>query len=240
VPLARIFLVIFFTLTLHDGCTESFEVLTSGDAGTPWTDCTQALKAGHSGERCEGFERCVTLSPDGCCSRVAECSGGVLDIQGSCQPDCPKRCRDDSACLFGREWCTEGLCTSCTPPPVECFNTCPRGWIPRMRNGCHTCQCMPPSQCHADVDCGAGLVCYAGASCPSGCQPGDPSCCEGNFCSPPSCTGPAPAGCMLMGCPEGNTCVIRGCTPLYCKCDRATGTWQCATDCAGGVCVPVR
>jgi hypothetical protein len=240
VSLARNCLVIFFTVTLHSGCTESFEVLTTLDGGTPWKDCVRALKEGHSGEPCEDFEGCVTRTPDGCCSRVAECKAGVLEIQEACQPDCPARCVDDSSCLSGREWCTSGVCTACQPPPSGCFDKCPRGWIPTTRNGCYTCECVPPSQCHQDADCGPGLSCYGGVACPSGCRPGDPSCCEGNFCSPPGCLRQPPTGCMTVGCAAGSTCVTRGCTPSACRCDSATGTWLCATDCEGGVCVTVR
>jgi hypothetical protein len=240
VSLARHLLVLLVTMTLHSACTESIEVLTTADAGKGWTDCAEALKAGRQGEPCSGFRGCVTRSDDGCCSRVVECALGVLDIQESCLRDCPGPCADDSQCLFGREWCTESKCTPCPQPPEGCFDNCPRGWKPSLRNGCYTCDCVPPSQCHQDTECPAGFVCYGGVSCPAGCKPGDARCCEGNFCGPPGCALPSPTGCMTVGCPTGFTCVVRGCTPSYCRCDTASGAWLCTTDCEGGVCVLVQ
>ncbi len=240
VSLIRTCLVILVTMSPHSACTESIEVLTTEDAGKGWSDCAAALKLGRKGEPCSGFRGCVTRSEDGCCSRSAECAGGVLDVQESCLPACPGPCGDDSQCLPGREWCTAGQCTPCLQPPEGCFDNCPRGWKPRMRNGCYTCDCVPPSQCRTDAECAAGFVCYGGASCPPGCKPGDPSCCEGNFCGPPGCALPSPTGCMTVGCATGFTCVVRGCTPTYCRCDSSSGNWLCTTDCGGGECVPVK
>jgi hypothetical protein len=46
VTLGRSSLVIFFTLTLQGGCTESFEVLTTQASVTPWKECDAALDQG--------------------------------------------------------------------------------------------------------------------------------------------------------------------------------------------------
>jgi len=241
VSLVRTLLLLLVTMSLPTACTESIEVLTTADAGKVWTDCAEALKlGGREGEPCSGFGVCVTRSEDGCCSRVVECVAGALDVQEFCQPGCPGLCTQDSQCLFGREWCADGQCTACLQPPAGCFDNCPRGWKPSMRNGCYTCDCVPPSQCRTSADCPSGLVCYGGSSCPANCKPGDASCCEGNFCGPPGCTLPAPTGCMTVGCATGFTCVVRGCSPSACRCDSASGSWLCITDCEGGVCVQVQ
>jgi hypothetical protein len=34
--------------------------------------------------------------------------------------------------------------------------------------------------------------------------------------------------------------VVRGCSPSACRCDSASGSWLCITDCEGGVCVQVQ
>ncbi|OJH40878.1 hypothetical protein [Cystobacter ferrugineus] len=242
VSLVRKFLLMLTALPLHVGCTETFEVLSREDAGVgmEWTTCEQALRMGSQGDRCQGFQDCAVTTASGCCAKLAACVEGMLKLQEKCREECPASCVVDGQCLSGREWCVDGRCTSCLPPPTGCLDDCPRGWLPRMRNGCYTCECVPPSTCYEDSACTTGLSCYAGASCAEGCPPGVPRCCEGNFCSMPGCATTSPTGCMMTGCPSGHTCVIKDCAPTSCRCDGVAGIWRCTSDCDGGVCVPVR
>ena len=49
-----------------------------------------------------------------------------------------------------------------------------------------------------------------------------------------ACSDPDPRGCIVLGCGEGEECVIAdtdGCSPSACSCDEESGTWQCTADC---------
>ncbi len=153
---------------------------------------------------------------------------------------CPDAgCTDDDFCLFGSEWCEEGVCVQC--PDFDCM-ACPPGYDPVNRNGCFTCGCTPIRECESDRDCGDGGTCVGMGACDDFCIDGDPACCEASMCRfGGACEGPNPQGCRDTGCPDGFECNTRlpsACIPSSCECDESTGVWACTEDCGGGMCLP--
>ena len=135
-------------------------------------------------------------------------------------------CRVDGDCAFASEWCEASVCVSCRSD----LPTCEHGWSARAfsRNGCMQFACAPPSACHSSSDCSRTQICYGGETCDEGCAPGDPLCCEGNFCASPGCDGAmVPLSCTERGCPLGERCVGADWTPPDCDC--VGGDWVCRT-----------
>jgi len=157
---------------------------------------------------------------------------------GSATLDASGGCTSDSECTSGSEWCVEGACVVCDDSAMLCRIVCEDGWSLYERNGCHPCECAPPNQCVIDADCHTGDKCVAGAFC--WCSAADGSCCQGNTCAAEGCEGAPPVGCVVRGCPMGETCDTRPsksvCTSTGCTCE-AGGTWACTPDCGGGACV---
>lgn len=188
-------------------------------------------------------EVCSPCEPgDPACA--AELVEAYCDASGACSPGvpiCGDTCSNDADCGYGVEWCDEGRCVPCDSGASSgaCDLACPPGQALYKRNGCSPCACAPVSDCIMDGDCpappGSIPACYAGAFCWGWCPPGEPSCCYGNTCSLAGCEGPSPAGCFTRGCPEGEVCVARGCSPSACSCDGEA--WVCTNDCGGGQCV---
>jgi hypothetical protein len=220
-------------------CTETVEVLsTQGlpDTGVRWERCPEPIEQGVAGDACvESMGICGGQTSDGCCARRVYCVSGRLEVLEACTPGCGGRCTVDAQCRVGSEWCVAGVCQPCEPVTQPCA-ACPSGQVPRVRNGCRTCECEAPSACRSDGDCGAGQRCYAGNACGEGCAPGDVSCCGGNFCSAGGCEPSSPMGCRIMGCGPGLRCEIVGCAPTSCTCG-PDGRWSCTQDCVGGTCV---
>lgn len=149
---------------------------------------------------------------------------------------CDGGCARDEDCQFGAEWCVGGQCVACDNSGQLCDIDCGLNWGTYERNGCFPCDCAPRSECESDAECGPGGHCYAGALCWDYCGDGDPSCCLGNLCSPAGCSEPPPVGCVVRGCPEGDSCdTFAGCASSGCSCQG--GGWACDDDCGGGVCV---
>jgi hypothetical protein len=150
----------------------------------------------------------------------------------------PAGCTTDADCPKGVAWCEGGACVPCDNGGLACDIACIGGWSTYERNGCFPCECAPINQCTRDAECGAGQKCYAGKLCWSWCPPADASCCYGNRCSAVGCPDPNPAGCLITGCPQGQSCVTDprfGCAPSGCAC--AGGGWGCTADCSGGICL---
>jgi hypothetical protein len=64
----------------------------------------------------------------------------------------------------------------------------------------------------------------------------------GRDAGPTACEDPAPQGCAATGCPDGQRCDTtgeHGCVSSGCRCDAATGQYQCTPDCGGGTCVDI-
>jgi hypothetical protein len=147
-----------------------------------------------------------------------------------------RECLTDSDCESGAEWCEGGRCVECDNSGTVCLIRCAPGTSTYMRNGCSPCECAPENECEGDRGCGGLNTCYQGAFCWDWCPPGDPSCCFGNFCSASGCPEPAPVGCVVRGCPRGESCVVEGsCVTSGCVC--MDDGWACQDDCGGGVCV---
>jgi hypothetical protein len=140
-------------------------------------------------------------------------------------------CATHAECATGT-LCQSNQCTECAQVADTCADPCDFGFrrFHVTRNGCETCECVPPSECTAASDCAGGEVCYAGAHCADGCN--DPSCCSGNQCSPAGC-GALPATCLVFGCSGGGQC-LAACEGTTCECDGTS--WLCQGT-TGGVSV---
>lgn len=186
-------------------------------------ECTEPNPQGCQigGDDCEGDEVCVAPTGDLCISSSCECD----------QESGEWSCTDD---------CGAGICAEIddTPDPLECEGPNPAGCT-IGGSGCDEGEiCDAPIN---DVCISTGCVCENGNWT---CLPD----CGGGVCvpdpdeeTPPNdCTDPNPVGCMNIGCPDGEFCaVIEGeCNPSECYCSDAG--WECAADCFGGTCVPVR
>src|SRR5262245_64527575 len=60
-----------------------------------------------------------------------------------------------------------------------------------------------------------------------------------------ACTTPNPQGCRTVGCPGDQHCYatpvaseggVLTCVPSSCSCNTHNGTWDCTSDCTGGIC----
>lgn len=213
------------------GCRgERRVVLDFPDAGAPpppISSCDGALR-GSEGDACVDFEpECIIMT--GCCVRQFICEINQLFIFEDC--GLCAECSDDREC-GAQEWCI-GISTStgtCTPCPERgpCED-CPPDLVPLIRNGCETCECLPPTQCRNDEECmerfgDRGPFCLPGQLC--ACD--DISCCV-NVCMDPSCTPPTavPEGCVV-DCPD-MSCEL-GCRLQGCRC--VDDRWECSRRCA--------
>ncbi len=222
-------------------CTETVEVLsTVPPPPVPterWERCPEPIEKAQPGDACaDTLGWCSGPTLDGCCIRKVHCVSGRLEVAEGCVPECGGRCAVDSECPMFQEWCMGGVCRPCPVLKDPC-PPCPAGQVPRLRNGCRSCECEPPSACRSDGQCGPGERCYAGSACGEGCRPGDVSCCGGNLCGAAGCLQGSPVGCRVTGCGPGLRCEIVGCAPSSCLCG-SDGRWICTTDCVGGTCVP--
>jgi len=196
------------------------------DARVPPIDsCERAFREGFTGAPCVGLAAGCRRER-GCCVDEAYCDAGRLylfddmcDACGRCALD--QDCAPGRICLAGA-----GFCVDCPGVP-EC-PPCPPALVPVTRNGCETCECMPPSQCGSDEDCGDPALarCVPGAVCV--CD--EPGTCCANACASATCRapGPPPEGCVgpcdEPGCPTGL------CRRLRCACDADAGV--CDLECA--------
>lgn len=170
---------------------------------------------------------------DGATADLTAVDGGQTD---AARGDGGGSCAIDSECASGVEWCVDGACVPCDNGGLLCDIFCAFGWTTYERNGCQPCECAPVNQCESDGDCHAGDKCAAGAFC--WCSGANASCCQGNVCVPAPCgEAPPPVGCIVRGCPAGETCnTTRGCASSGCGCETTTGNWSCTPDCGGGIC----
>jgi hypothetical protein len=222
-------------------CTETVEVLSTVPEEAPvvrWERCPEPIEKAQVGEACvDTMGECSGLTAEGCCKRRVHCVSGRVEVLEDCAPNCGGQCVVDSQCPMFQQWCEAGVCRPC-PLPTEPCPPCPVGLVHRLRNGCRSCECQPPSACRSDAECGPGQRCYAGSACGEGCRPGDVSCCGGNLCGEAGCLKPSPVGCRVTGCGPGLRCEIVGCAPSSCLC-MPDGAWVCTNDCVGGTCVPL-
>lgn len=196
-----------------------------------------------SGCECDeatGAWLCTEDCTPGCVPQAGACRGpnpadGGCATNADCSPD--QSCSADACVPSGCECdaaTASWLCTAdCGPGCVPSFPACP-GPDPSA------------GSCHEDADCDAGQACALDSCQSSHCEcdatTGGWVCtddCAGS-CEPASdCLGPNPQGCIMEGCPDGQTCQQAGtCVSSACACDAATGSWVCDADCGGGVCVP--
>lgn len=100
------------------------------------------------------------------------------------------------------------------PVDLECLPTGDDGCMPS------SCSCGDDGIWVCTEDCGEMVACQA----------------------PGLCDGPNPAGCAVLGCPDGQECVptgAEGCAPSFCSCEPDSG-WQCTADCGPiQACAPV-
>jgi len=159
------------------------------------------------------------------------------DADSEADADTEGACERDEDCVTGEEWCEGGRCEPCVDVGERCTNECLEGWDHYERNGCRTCTCAPMNECTSDSGCrGADQHCYAGALCWDWCVPAEPGCCFGNICATSGCSESPSFGCLVRGCPLGETCVEEaGCTPGGGEC--IDGVWSLDGDCGGGLCV---
>jgi hypothetical protein len=137
-------------------------------------------------------------------------------------------CAMHGECAVGT-LCRDNRCLECAQLADTCADPCDHGFrrFHVIRNGCDTCECVPPSECTISTDCANGEVCYAGTHCADGCN--DPTCCSGNQCSPAGC-GAAPAACLAFGCSAGGQC-LAACEATTCECDGVS--WICGSTTGG-------
>lgn len=207
---------------------QSVTVLDLPDASVPPIDsCERAFSEGITGAPCEGLEM-GCFRERGCCIDEAYCDAGRLflfddrcDACGRCGRD--EDCAPGQICLGGA-----GMCVECPGPfPGEC-PPCPPELVAVIRNGCNTCECIPPTQCHVDEECGDPSVwrCARGLVCV--CE--NPETCCANACAAVTCRamGPPPEGCVVPcadpACPTGL------CRNARCTCD--ADRWVCEHECA--------
>jgi hypothetical protein len=189
----------------------------------PWTTCRQALAFGREGDECSFADDCTT--GDRCSYVQATCRDGRLFFARGSDPTCQTPCTRDRQCQFERQWCEAGLCVPCVYDPVT---TCEHGWQRAVfaRNGCTVVACAPPTECTSSAGCSRGAECYAGQACSPDCPPGDPSCCNGNFCATAGCDPAAlRLSCEQSGCPLGTRCAGGEWQRSLCECDGVN--WQC-------------
>ncbi|HEX6272298.1 MAG TPA: hypothetical protein VFZ53_04640, partial [Polyangiaceae bacterium] len=60
---------------------------------------------------------------------------------------------------------------------------------------------------------------------------------DGGAAGASECEGPAPGGCPMRRCPEGQSCQLASGVCLPSRCDCMNGQWACTRDCGGGRCV---
>lgn len=147
--------------------------------------------------------------------------------------DATVSCVNDDGCTIGEQWCVGGECVPCENSGTRCAIECDHGWETYSRNGCTPCECAPTNACVSDETCETeGDQCYAGEFCWDWCPPGDPSCCFGNICSAPGCSG-SPSGltCRTRGCAQGQSCAtdLDSCASTGCSCNGLN--WLCRADC---------
>jgi hypothetical protein len=226
-------LVVLASLALLAACTTRRPALLSPDAGpaqVPITTCDEALGA-EDGTLCEGIDRCVVRSSPCCLEEVVCSRGSLVRLSPFCEPGC-RPCASDRECAPGT-LCEPDRCVACPSEMMGC-PPCPDGLRPRLRNGCETCECAPPSECRVPEDCPMGLECYPGQACDPFCMDGSTECCA-NVCALPGCFERAPLGCATL-CPPELSCEGR-CVAVRCACDGRT--WRCESTCAPpGVVLP--
>lgn len=203
---------------LAPGCLSHEEILTGSEVGA----------SGGTGATSSGG---ALVGEGGTSSGGTLGVGGTLGAGGT-SPDSPSGVGGASACSTDKqcpeqEWCRSGRCGPCPGA-----TSCPEGWVTVPRHGCDWC--VPSSDCRSDAECGDGR-CYPGRACLPGCEPGDPACCHGNLCDVEGCGGTESIDCLLVGCPEGSSCVGDGIAPASCGCDASTGAWLCS-DASDRVC----
>lgn len=214
-------------------CTTRRTALVSLDGGIdagppvpPITSCEEALAVGFDGAPCAFPEPCETMRGPCCFQRVGcegerlvlppvECEAGCIDCASDRDCSLPTYC--EGARCVECPMIDPGMCPPC-PPPLEL----------RVRNGCTTCECAPPSQCTVPEECGPMRVCAPGQLCAPGCGPA-PECCS-NVCADPGCElVPVPLGCF-MDCPPELGCPDPLCVAAACRCE--LGRWVCDPVCA--------
>ena len=255
---------------IEDGPSADATPIDTMPSDVPLTDtggeCPSENPAGCTATGCDDGEECFTFYSSesicvssGCACDAAsglwmcddDCGGGI------CVPEPGTvACASDADCIFGAQWCEEGVCVTCSNDSFLCDIDCAFGLV--ERHGCYPCECnpppeceLPPTGCYDDGECQDGEVCAPSdtfecipSSC--GCEPetGEIWCtddCAPGRCAPSACGGPSPAGCVDSGCPEGQSCETSAagvCIPSSCMCDEESGGWICTDDCGGGICVP--
>jgi hypothetical protein len=223
-------------------------------ADCPEVPPVQAAPCSQEGASCD-YDECIEpismatctdghwlVELDGCPAPFEQTCPDSLPAEGDpCSPDavslgCTYDCASGLPADHGMEArCTDmGIfelnddeCRLCggVANPAGCGeeNPCTEGW-----------DCVPPTD---------GQCISSGCSCDVN---GHWSClpdCGGHVCraTSVSCEGNNPAGCSDQNpCPDGKQCVPSlepVCLSSFCSCDGQSATWDCSTDCDGGVCV---
>jgi hypothetical protein len=227
---ARTLATPLLALVLVVGCTARVQVLATRDGGAeagdrPVADCMLALRDGVAGQPCAFVDECrAQRSP--CCIETLFCVDGRLERPPvRCEPGC-QDCTTDAECRSGQLCDDAGRCAACPLETPDACPACPATFTRISRNGCATCDCLPPTECRSPAQCAAGEACVASPACAPRCPDAPTTCCA-SVCTATRCPGPPPLGCDVP-CPTLMPC--DRCVAVTCDCVDAR--WECRPVCA--------